>query len=818
MENMDSRKLTPTMAQYAKIKKEHEDCLLFFRLGDFYELFFDDAKIASSELNIVLTSRGRGPSDADIPMCGIPYHASENYLAKLIKSGHKVAICEQMERPEDKKDKGPIRREVIRIVTPGTIIESGLLDSKSYNYLMAICHCQNDSSVCGIAFVDISAGEFFTETYERTKVSSLIARIQPKEIIASDSIFKSGVISDYNKIVTQFPDSRFALDSGRERLKNFFDIKTLAGIGNFSDAEIAASGALIDYILLTQKKKLFNISIPRRFSQKNFLEIDGFTQKNLELCKTFSGDKEGSLLYAIDRTVTPMGARLLHMRMMHPIKDIKKINERLSSIKFFIENSHIREGVREILRGMPDIERAFSRLLLGRGGPRDLGAIRVAFLLMPSLLSLISSVRQRTFEIESILKSIAPDCKEMIARINSALNDELPMSIREGGIIARGYNTRLDELYKLSQHGEEMIFALQGKYAKEAEIPSLKIKKNNIIGYYIEISQAFTSKMPFGFTLRQSTASFARYTTEELLSLEQRFNQSYFEALQLESDLFDAMVTELREFMVPLKDAIKGIATLDVTVALSNLADEMNYCMPEMDDSKEFDIKGGRHPVIDQILKNDFVKNPCDLSDNKRMWLLTGPNMAGKSTFLRQNALIAIMAHMGSFVPADYAHIGTIDRIFSRIGASDDISRGYSTFMVEMIETSSIINQATERSFVILDEVGRGTSTYDGIAIAWACAEHMATAIRCRTLFATHYHELKALEERVAGIACYTFSVKETEQNLIFLYNVVSGCADSSYGLCAARFAGIPTHIINNAQEILRTLEKGSRSIGAAAA
>lgn len=806
---MSVPKETPMISQYFSIKKDHPKCLLFFRLGDFYELFFEDAKIASKALDIVLTSRGK-QGGSDIPMCGIPFHASEQYLARLIKQGFHVAICEQMEKPGESGRKGPVKREVVRVVTPGTLVEEGLLDPRAFNFLLALFF--SSDTIGGAAFVDLSTGDFFTETLSISEIPSVLSRLQPKEILISESFLRSSPhdLQEWKKKISPLPDVRFNLSGCETRLKSFFSVKTIKGFGAFSGPEISAAGALIDYLLITQKKDSLGLSRPKQLQDTDFLEIDAFTRKNLEMIQTFSGEKEGSLLYEIDKTVSPMGARLLFLRLTRPSRNIPEITQRLDSVSFFFNRPDLAASLRSLLSGIADVERALSRLFLSRGGPRDLGIVKNALSLFPSLHALLASVSVLPEELHELSDGRFLAFTNLTDRLVRALKSHLPVFAKEGDIIAPGYHQELDALHALRDQEKRLIQDLQDRYCRETQIASLKIRHNAIIGYHIEVSPGAASKIPFHFVLRQSLVSSVRYTTPELVELERKIMQAHGDAIQLELELFESFVEELRDCDSSLRVAMRSIAVLDVSASLAALAQERQYVRPEITSDKCLSIVGGRHPVVEPMVKRSeggtFVKNDCILGSAPLLWLITGPNMAGKSTFLRQNALIVLLAHVGSFVPADRAHIGVVDRIFSRVGASDDLARGYSTFMMEMVETATILNQATDRSFVILDEIGRGTATYDGLSLAWACAEHLVQSIRCRTLFATHYHELTALRV-IPEVACYTLRVKEWGHDIIFLHEVMPGVADRSYGLHVARLAGIPECVTARATVILERIE-----------
>ena len=797
---------TPIMVQYKTIKDQHADCILLFRLGDFYELFQEDAKVASVALDLVLTCRGKGSSE-EIPMCGFPVHASETYIARLIKKGFRVAICEQIESSE-KENKAPksakklLNREVVRIITPGTLTEDSLLEARHHNFLMALY--PHDETV-GIASIDISTGAFFIESHGLSSLSAVLGRLQPQEILVPDSFLEhleeSSYWNDWKRKIHPLPVARF--DGGEARLTSFYQMATLKGLGNFSACELAAAGGVLDYVLLTQKRSALALSRPRKLDRTNFLEMDAFTRRNLELLQTFSGEKSGALLTSLNWTVTSMGARLFFLRLTHPLRQVAPLLERLDSVAFFVHQKEKRTILREILKTLPDLERALSRILMGRWSPLDLGILRTTLKRLPALCALFSADDPLPSEFFGMLFSVP---QSLADRLESALNEELPAFLKDGNVIAKGHCPLLDAARSFRDQGETLIQALQVKYAQETHLSSLKIRRNAIIGYYIEVSPSIASKVPFHFILRQSLVSGARYTTAELMELEQNLLSASDEVLQKEKHLVESLIQEIIAHTEPLRGIVQTLSLLDVSSALAELAVQSQYIRPVLDDSKTFRITGGRHPVVERLQSVPFVKNNCILHEEETCWLLTGPNMAGKSTFLRQNALIALMAHMGSFVPASSAHIGIVDRIFSRVGASDDLARGYSTFMVEMIETASILNQATDKSLVILDEVGRGTATYDGLSLAWACIEHLLEPLQCRTLFATHYHELAALSG-LKGLAFYTLKVKEWEKNIVFLHEIVPGVADRSYGLHVARLAGIPESVLHRAETILKSLE-----------
>lgn len=804
---------TPVMAQYKSIKSQYPDCLLFFRLGDFYELFFQDAEVASKELDIVLTARHKN-SAQEIPMCGVPFHASENYIARLVKKGYKVAICEQLETPQSKEGKGPVKRDVVRVITAGTLLEDTLLNPRQHNFLAAVCP---QDGLFALAYVDISTGEFWLESYTEKELEEVFSSLSPKEILVPEK----GVSQDHSlwnswrQFLTILPNSRFDALSCEERLCQFFQVNTSKALGSFSKAEGCAAGVLVDYVLLTQKRQVLKLNCPKRNPKGSLLRLDPFTRNNLELFQNFSGSKEFSLLQILDNTLTPFGARLLHWRLSHPICDLNALQVRLNCVEYFVQSADQRAALRSLLKGMPDMERIISRLLTRRGTPRDLLSVLHVLKIFPKIHQiLLQNVLPTELEDLPFLLSLYDDLTDKLSR--GLVADE-SASLLDGDVIAPGYWPDLDELRRLYQKQEEVLEALQNQYIQETQISTLKIRHNKIIGHHIEISPSFAAKMPYQFILRQSLVSCLRYTTEELLELAKKLESARGQALLLEQEIFDQFLEDLAAVHGDLKNTFKNLAVLDVTLSFAEIAVQRHYTRPKLDNSDIFEVIGGRHPVLEVAFfthqKGTFIKNDCYLDRQAPLWLMTGPNMAGKSTFLRQNALIGLMAHIGSFVPAQQAHIGMIDRIFSRVGASDDLSRGHSTFMLEMIETACILNQATAKSFVIFDEVGRGTSTYDGLSLAWACVEHVLDHIRCRTLFATHYHELAAVQQLRPAIQLYTFKVQEWNKQIVFFHEVIPGKVDRSYGLHVAKLAGIPETLLNRAQQILNDLEERGNNV-----
>ncbi len=828
------------MAQYQEVKKDHPDALLFYRMGDFYELFFDDAVKASQALDIALTKRGKHLGE-DIPMCGVPVHSHENYLSRLIRAGFKVAVCEQMEDPAEAKKRGSksvVKRGVVRLITPGTLTEDALLDARAHNYLAALAHVRSDSkNELGLAWLDMSTGDFQVQPIARQMLAAAIARLDPGEMLLPDRLLEDAelveMLEPWSQILSPVPAPRFDSENARKRLEKLYGVGTLDAFGAFSRAETAAAGALIDYVELTQKGKLPRLGTPQRLSSGAVLEIDGATRRNLELIKTLTGERKGSLLHTIDRTITGAGARLLASHLGAPLTDAKAINARLDAVEFFVQANQAREAVREALRACPDVERALSRITLGRGGPRDLAAICGGLMQGPHLNDAITSRAKGLLPppdaVAQMLNNLGHH-EALVDRLSRALAEDLPLLARDGGFIASGYDADLDELRTLRDASRKLIAGLQSKYADVSGVASLKIRHNNVLGYYIEVAAKHGERLvedargetPAAiFIHRQTMANAMRFTTVELSELEDRIRSAADKTLALELNLFADLIGEVAGRGTEIARTAAAMAALDVAAALAQLAAEQDYVRPLVDDGVTFDIQGGRHPVVENVLRtageSAFVANGCNLNTKNdengagRLWLVTGPNMAGKSTFLRQNALITLMAQMGSYVPASAAHIGVVDRLFSRVGAADDLARGRSTFMVEMVETAIILNQATPRSLVILDEIGRGTATFDGLSIAWATLEHLHDVNTCRALFATHYHELTALSERLDELAPHTMRVKEWQDDIVFLHEVAPGAADRSYGIHVGRLAGLPPAVVSRAEDVLARLEKGDQ-------
>ena len=808
---------SPVMAQYHQIKEANPGCLLFFRMGDFFELFFDDAVAAAQALDIALTKRGRHDG-VDIPMCGVPVHTAETYLARLIRAGFKVAICDQIEDAAEARKRGvrgPVRRAVVRVVTAGTLTEEGLLDARRHNYLAGLADAGGE---LGLAWLDLSTGAFALAPTSEPALPGDLARLSPGEILLPERLLARPplfeLFAEWKPALTPLPNARFESDGARRRIEAFYRVGALDGFGGFGRAEIAAAGALVEYIGLTQQGAAPYLAPPQRVLPGSVMQIDAATRRNLELTTTLAGGRRGSLLAAIDRTATAAGARLLADHLAAPLTARQAIAGRLDAVEFFVDRPDQRAALRDRLKRCPDIERALTRLSLGRGGPRDLASLAQSLGETASLRAMLDA--PGLVPLPDRLREAWQGLGEhgaLVGRLQRGLAAELPLFARDGGFVAAGYSAELDELRSLRDESRRMIAALQARYAGETAISALKIRHNNVIGYYIEVSANHAGKLGAQFIHRQTMAGAQRYTTIELADLETKIASAAERTLALELRLYEDLVGEAMVRRAEIAAAAAALATLDLAAALAELAVGSRWVRPIVEDGVAFEIAGGRHPTVEMALAasaggGGFVANDCVLGED-RVWLVTGPNMAGKSTFLRQNALIAILAQMGSFVPARAARIGIVDRLFSRVGAADDLARGRSTFMVEMVETAAILNQAGPSSFVILDEIGRGTATFDGLSIAWATLEHLHEVNRCRTLFATHYHELTALAAKLPSLACHTMRVKEWKGDVVFLHEVGPGTADRSYGIHVAKLAGLPKNVTARAEEVLELLEKG---------
>ena len=815
--------LSPMMAQYMDLKSKHPDALLFFRMGDFYEMFFDDASAAAEALDIALTKRGKHLGK-DVPMCGVPVHAAEGYLQTLIRKGFRVAVCEQVEDPTDAKErrtpKSLLRRAVVRLLTPGTITEDSLLEARRHNFLASYCEVRGEGA---LVWADISTGSFRVMACSRTRLSPQLARIVPREVLVSETAEAEilDIIADLGASATPLPRTSFDSAAADRRLTSLFNIGSLEAFGTFSRPETGAMGAIVDYLDLTQKGRLPLLRPPVKERLSSFMQIDVATRRNLELTHALDGGKEGTLLSSVDRTVTAGGGRLLERRLSCPSLDLEAIRRRLDAVEYFTVERTLSNSLRRHLRQIPDLDRALSRLSLDRGGPRDLAAVRKALGHAERI-----SAELEECSLPALISGAAAELTgqtELRGTLETAIEAEPPLLVRDGGFIASGYDRELDEARKLRDEGRGVIAAMQSDYADETGISSLKIKHNNVLGYFVEVKANRADAMmaaPLSdkFIHRQSISSAARFSTVQLAETESRILNAGNHAQEIESRLFGNLRDRVLRNAVELGSLAFALHELDLAVSLADLAVEGNWCRPELDDSRRFLVKGGRHPVVERAVTaqdgTGFIANDCELSEETEspsIWLITGPNMAGKSTFLRQNALIAILAQMGSFVPASSAAIGLVSQLFSRVGASDNLAQGRSTFMVEMVETAAILNQADDRAFVILDEIGRGTSTYDGLSIAWATLEHLHDVNGCRALFATHYHEMTQLAKRLDGVENATVAVKEWEGEVIFLHEVRMGAADRSYGVQVARLAGLPQPVIVRARDILAKLESGAR-------
>ena len=808
---------TPMIAQYMRVKESHPDALVFYRMGDFYEMFFEDAEVGASVLGITLTKRGKSDGD-DIPMCGVPVHSVDGYLARLIGAGHRVAICEQVEDPETQKQrggKGPLKREVIRILTPGTLTEDDLLPPRAHNYLAALGHA---GDAMAMAWADMSTGDFAVQEVSTEGLQGLIAMLAPAElVIPSGSDLPEGAEVPGTCLTEQAP-SLFDSTAGTRSLCSYYGVASLDGFGSFSRAMSAAAGALLGYIELTQKGNMPRLRPVQPVTGSGYMEIDQATRRSLEITRTLSGETRGSLLAAIDQTVTAAGGRLLASRISAPLASREAIIRRLDLVSWYHDRPALCDELRGMMKGQPDIDRALSRLSMGHGGPRDLQALAQALTTASDLVG--TAMRAHGLgdfaDLAELHDSVMAPVK-LAADLTPSLGDDLPLLARDGGFVRSGFDPALDELRALRDESRRLIAALQQQYCEATGIASLKVKHNNVLGYHVDVRSAHAEKLMQDerFIHRQTTAQAVRFTTTELAELERDLSTAADRALARELEIFETLRALVLAEADQLGAAARALATIDVAMASAAIAARRDYCRPEICDDLSFDVMRGRHPVIETMLTggDSFIPNDCGLGDGGEIWLVTGPNMAGKSTFLRQNAHIAIMAQAGLFVPAESARIGVIDRIFSRVGAADDLARGRSTFMVEMVETAAILNRATSRSFVILDEIGRGTATYDGLAIAWAALEHLHQVNGCRTLFATHYHELTTLRHNLERLTCHSMKVREWQGEIIFLHQVIDGAADRSYGVHVARLAGLPPAVIARAQALLDEMEAGGHGV-----
>ncbi|AGK59962.1 DNA mismatch repair protein MutS [Hyphomicrobium denitrificans 1NES1] len=839
---------TPSMAQYLEIKAANPNSLLWYRMGDFYELFFEDAVVASEALSIVLTKRGKHQGQ-EIPMCGVPVHRADEYLQRLIKQGYRVAVCEQLEDPAEARKRGAkavVKRDVVRLVTPGTVTEEALLDAKARNYLTAV-YCETPHEIgttdadarLALASLDISTGEFEVGDVAGSDLTGELIRLAAREIIVAD-----GLLGDQNFVraveyaggkVTPIPAAYFNSAAGSRDLKTCLGVADLSGFGAFSTSELAAIGAVLKYVDLTQMGRKPLVNPPRKTAGAR-LFIDAASRASLELIRAASGEKSSTLLAAMDRTVTGAGARELQARLSSPLTDPAAIEARLDAVAYLVDNRRLLDELRSTLRSAPDLARALPRLGFGRGGPRDLAAVRDAIGVARRATSLIEMSAQPLglpAELKSVCERLTQVPGDLAEALGSALVDDPPLLRRDGGFVRPGFNGDLDAARTLRDDSRKVMAKHEARYIEETGIKTLRVRHNNILGFFIEVTQLnakplLSPPLSDRFRHRQTMANAVRFATAELLDTEGMIASASERALNLEQEIFTDLAERIGAAAAALGAAAAALAELDVFAALAHLALEQGYTRPVIDASMAFEIRGGRHPVVQQALARSgapaFIENDCILgkdgseapagfenAPDARIWLVTGPNMAGKSTFLRQNALITVMAQMGSYVPARSARIGVVDRLFSRVGASDDLARGRSTFMVEMVETAAILNQASERSLVILDEIGRGTATFDGLSIAWATVEYLHGVTKARALFATHYHELTALARRLNGIANVTMDVTEWHDTIVFLHKVKAGAADRSYGIQVAKLAGLPHAVVARAREVLDRLEKADR-------
>ena len=811
---------SPLMQQYFSIKNQYKDAILFFRVADFYEMFFDDAKLASQELEITLTGKECGQEER-APMCGIPFHAVDTYVAKLIEKGYKVAICEQLEDP--RTTKGMVKRDVIRIVTPGTIIESNMLDDKKNNYIMSV---YKKGIYFGIAICDISTGDFYsTRIAENNNFAVLLdelAKFGPAEIVVNSFLYNSieeinEIRKRFNLYINNFDDGNFKFDT--ENLLQNYKLENenteIKDLKNY-ELETIAINALLVYLKQTQKIKLDHINRIRFYNLQKYMTLDITARRNLELLeRQHDKGKKGTLLWVLDKTSTSMGGRKIRKWIGEPLLDVNQINKRLNAVRELKENSILRGELQQTLKKVYDIERLVGKISYGNSNGRDLNALKNSLKQIPNIKNLI---KDSNSELIKFLELSLDECSDLAKLIEDAIVEDPPITLKEGGIIKLGYNQEIDEYKKASTEGKKWLLELEQREKEATGIKNLRIGFNRVFGYYIEITKSNLSLVPETYIRKQTLTNGERYITEELNELESKILGAEEKLIDLEYQIFTEVRTHLAKNIQRLQKSADIISTLDVLSALSTVAEDMNYVCPIVDNGGEIDIKEGRHPVIEKMIDTgSFVANDTYLNkDTDRFSIITGPNMAGKSTYMRQVALITLMAQIGSFVPASYAKIGIVDKIFTRVGASDDLSMGQSTFMVEMMEVANILKEATSNSLIILDEIGRGTSTYDGLSIAWAVVEHITDKTKCgaKTLFATHYHELTELETKLEGVKNYSIAVKEKGEDVIFLRKIIPGGTDESYGIHVAKLAGVPQAVVKRSNEILRSLERKSMLTG----
>jgi len=816
-------KSTPMMEQYLALKREAGDCLLFYRMGDFFELFFEDARVAAGVLDIALTSRGEHDGDA-VPMCGVPVHAAEGYLARLIKAGCRVAIADQVETPEEAKlrakaegrpsSKALVKRDIIRFVTAGTLTEEALLEPRRANLLVAISEVRG---AIGIASCDISTGHMVLEDCPPDMLSAALARLGPSEIVVAEDWPSAG------EDMILRPRGDFSSEAGAKALQRLHEVSTLDGFGDFSRAMLSAAGGLITYLDHVGRGTLPLLLPPRAIADRATLAMDEATRTSLEILESSNGGRTGSLVAAVDRCVTGAGARLLAEDLSAPLLDRQAIEDRLALVQFWLDRPIDRADLRDIMRGLPDLGRALGRIVAGRGSPRDLGQVRDGLFDAQRICDSIAAHGDRPALLDALLPALTGH-GALIDHLQRALVESPPTERSNGGYIADGFDASLDELREVSGNARRAIAAMEARYRDETGIASLKIKHNGVLGYFIEVPSRHADALmdpESGFAHRQTMKGAVRFNSVALHEEATRIAEAGGHALAAEEAHFKELTAAIEAAQRAIAETASALARLDVATGHAERAAEGDWCKPEIDEGDGLAIMGGRHPVVEAALANTgerFVANDCQLASDNRLWLIGGPNMGGKSTFLRQNALIVLIAQAGGFVPASSARIGLVDRLFSRVGASDNLARGRSTFMVEMVETAAILSQATDRSFVILDEVGRGTSTYDGLALAWAVVEAVHSTIACRCLFATHYHELARLAESCEALSLHHVRAREWQGDLVLLHELADGPADRSYGLAVAKLAGVPPTVVSRAQQVLQKLEAAREETGGLAA
>ena len=808
---------TPLMRQYQQVKAKHPDTILLFRMGDFYETFEEDAKLTAKVLGITLTKRGNGAA-GEIPLAGFPYHALEAYLPKLLKAGHRVAVCEQLEDP--KFAKGIVKRDVIEVVTPGISFSDKVLEQKQNNYLAAVALptalARGDDPV-GFAFIDVSTGEFSAAEFPLRNLPEQVSNLQPSELLVQkrDLATVQSLLKDrFGGIYTKADDWVFHFDYGYELLVNHFKTQSLKGYGiEAYRIGVVAAGAVMNYLQETQKANLLHIKKIAPYDTSDFIVLDVSTKRNLEVTSSISGQSEGTLFSVLDRTLTPMGGRLLKRWLNHPLKKLETVRNRLAAVRELVANESPRGKMGGVLNGMGDLERLIARIATGRGNPREVNQLKGCLELVPLLQSHLAQLKAAS--LKEVHKWLNP-LDQVVTAISSALEDDPPLALVEGGVIRKGYNKELDELRELSFSGKDWIAKLQHQERERTGISSLKVGYNNVFGYYIEVTNTHKDKIPSNYIRKQTLTNAERFITPELKEYEEKILHAEEKMLALETQLFNDLRTLVAAHAAAIQENAYAIAVLDCYSSLAEVAIENNYVCPTVDESFKIEIQGGRHPVIEKLLPPGERYTPNDTlidTEEDQILIITGPNMSGKSSYLRQVGLIVLLAQIGSFVPATAAHIGLVDRIYTRVGASDNIASGESTFLVEMHEAANIVNTATRRSLILLDEIGRGTSTFDGISIAWALTEYLHQRIGAKTLFATHYHELNELAELFPRIRNYKVDVREYGDKVIFLHKVVQGFADHSYGIQVAQMAGLPEEVTDRAKRILENLESSELQV-----